>query len=137
MDRKSSSANGCDSSGSRTDRMSFKNIIVIFVCIVFSTSAWGTVFVEWNEATLPPPTLLGLKQIVVAWERDSAAALLATARKQGYSVFVETPLKQAASAAKTCAERACAGIFLSVLESENAEAEKSIASLQSAYPQLS
>jgi protein-tyrosine-phosphatase len=116
--------------------MSFKNIIVIFVCIVFSPYAWGTVFVEWSDATLPPPNSLGLKQIVVAWERDSAAALLATARKQGYSVFVETPLKQAASAAKACAEQNCAGVFLSVLESENAEAEKSIATLQSAYPQL-
>ena len=63
--------------------MSFKKLVVLSFCIVISPSAWGTVFVEWNEATLPPPTLLGLKQIVVAWERDSAAALLATARKQG------------------------------------------------------
>lgn len=117
--------------------MSFKNLIVLGLCLIFSPSAWGTVFVEWNGATLPPPNSLGANQIVVAWEHESAAALLTTARKQGYRVYVETPLKASASAAKACTAKSCAGIFLRVLESESADAEKAIASLRSAYPRLS
>jgi hypothetical protein len=88
--------------------------------------------VQWNDATLPPASSLGVKEIVVAWEDASSSALLATARKQGYRVYVKTPLKQATSAAKGCAEKRCAGIILKVPESENAEAEKSVASLRSA-----
>ena len=61
---------------------------------------------------------------------------VATARKQGYRVYVEMPLNQATPAAKRCAETSCAGIILNVLESESAEIEKSIASLRSAYPNL-
>jgi len=92
--------------------------------------------VQWNDATLPPASSLGVKEIVVAWEDASSSVLLATARKQGYRVYVKTPLKQATSAAKGCAEKRCAGIILKVPESENAEAEKSVASLRSAYPKL-
>jgi len=116
--------------------MSFRNMVVLCLCLIFSPSAWSTVFVQWNDATLPPASSLGVNEIVVAWESVAATALLATARKQGYRVYVETPLNQATSAAKGCAETNCAGIIMNVLESESAETEKSIASLRSAYPKL-
>ena len=121
---------------SRADRVSFRNAVVLSLCILFSPPAWGTVYVQWNETTIPPASSLGVKEIVVAWEDASSSALLATARKQGYRVYVKTPLKQATSAAKGCAEKRCAGIILKVPESENAESEKSVASLRSAYPKL-
>lgn len=91
---------------------------------------------RWDEATLPPASSLGVNEIVIAWERGASTALLTTARNQGYRVYVETPLNQATSAAKVCAEKSCQGIILTLLESEQAEAEKSIASLRSAYPKL-
>jgi len=122
--------------GSRTDGMSFRNMVVLCVCVLFSPSAWSTVLVQWNDATLPPASSLGLNEIVLAWGRGAPTALWATARKQGYRVYVETPLNQATPAAKRCAEKSCAGIILNVLESESAETEKSIASLRSAYPRL-
>jgi hypothetical protein len=122
--------------GFGTDRMSFRSTVVLCLCVLFSLSASSTVFVRWNEATLPPASSLGVNEIVLAWESGASAGLLATARKQGYRVYVETPLKQAGSAARGCVEKKCAGIILSVLESENAEAQKSIASLRSAYPKL-
>ena len=122
--------------GSRTDRMSFRNMVLLCLCVIFSTLAWSTVYVQWNEATLPPASALGVSQIVLAWKHGVPTALLATARKQGYRVYVETPVNQASSAAKACAEKSCAGIILAALESERAEAEKSIASLRSAYPKL-
>jgi hypothetical protein len=94
------------------------------------------VFVQWNDATLPPASSLGVNQIVLVWERGVPAALWANARKQGYRIYVEAALSQATSAAKDCAEKSCAGIILRVLEAESAETEKSIATLRSAYPKL-
>lgn len=116
--------------------MSVKNILVLWLGLICSPFAMGTVFVEWNDATLPPLSSLGVNQIVVAWERGSAVALLATARKQGYRAYVETPLKQAGNAAEACKQLHCAGVFVSVLESERAEAEKNVARLHTAYPKL-
>ena len=106
------------------------------LCVLFSPSAWSTVYVQWNEAALPPASSLGVNGIVLSWERGIPTALWATARKQGYRIYVETPVKQAASAARRCAEKKCAGIILNILESEKVEAEKSIASLRAAHPKL-
>ena len=121
---------------SRTDRMGFKKMVVLLFCVILSPSAWGTILVQWNEATLPPASSLGVNEIVVVWGSDTAPALLAAARKKGYRVYIETPLKQAASATRACAEKSCAGIILSVPQSESAEIDKSIASLHSTYPKL-
>jgi hypothetical protein len=116
--------------------MSFRNVFVLCVCVIFSSSAWSTVFVQWNQAAIPPASALGVKEIAIAWEGASSTALLAAARKQGYRAYVETPLNHATSAAKTCAEKKCTGIILTAPESESAETEKSIASLRAAYPKL-
>ena len=91
---------------------------------------------QWDHATLPPASSLGVNEIVLAWGPGAPTALLATARKQGYRVYVETPLDQATSAAKACAKKSCAGIILKVPESESAEIERSIASFRSDYPKL-
>ena len=115
--------------------MSLRNMVVLCLCVLFSSPAWSTVFVQWNDATLPPANSLGVNEIVVAWD-GAPNALLATARKQGYRVYLETPLNQATSAAKGCAAGNCAGIILNVPESDSLETEKSIASLRSAYPKL-
>ena len=112
-------------------------MVVLLSSVLLSSSAWGTVFVEWNNAALPPASSLGLNEIVVAWEHGSVAALLAAAHKQGYRAYIETPLKEAVSAANACAEKACAGILLNVPESEGTDAEKSIASLRAAHPKMS
>ena len=111
-------------------------MVVLLSCVISYSSAWGTVLVQWNAATLPPASSLGVNEIVVAWDAGTANALLAVARKQGYRVYVETPLNQASSAAKACAEKSCAGIILNVPDSENAETGKSIAGLHAAYPKL-
>jgi protein-tyrosine-phosphatase len=117
-------------------RNSFRNMVVLCLCVIFSPSAWSTVFVQWDHATIPPASALGVNEIVLAWEPGAPTALLATARKQGYRVYVETPLNRATLAAKACAKKSCAGIILKVLESETSETEKSIANLRSAYPKL-
>ena len=116
--------------------MNFRKMAVLCLCVIFSPPAWCTVFVQWNDATLPPASSLGVNEIVLVWDHGVSTALLVTARQQGYRVYVETPLKQTTSAAKACAEKSCAGIILNVLDSERGETEKSIASLRLAYPKL-
>lgn len=116
--------------------MGIKKISVLCFCLIFSSSAWSTVFVQWNEGTLPPASSLGVSEIVIAWDRGASNELLVNARRQGYRVYVETLMSQAIAAGKACSESRCTGIILNVLESKTAETEKSIASLHSAYPKL-
>lgn len=111
-----------------------KIIVVLCLCIIIlSPSAWSTVFVQWNDTALPPASSLGINDIVLSWESGLPTGLAATARKQGYRVYVEAPLNQAAAAAKACVTEGCAGIILNSSGSESANPE-SVASLRSAYP---
>jgi protein-tyrosine-phosphatase len=61
---------------------------------------------------------------------------LASARKQGYRVYLEAPLKDGDAAARACMKAACAGVVLNVPESQDAEAVKSVSNLRSTYPKL-
>jgi SAM-dependent methyltransferase len=60
---------------------------------------------------------------------------LKAAHKQGYRVYVEVSLQQAAVAAETGAS-GLEGIILTVRQSERAELEKSLPKLQAAHPKL-
>jgi protein-tyrosine-phosphatase len=119
--------------GSRKGRMNFSKMILC-VCITFSSSAWGTVLVKWSEPAPPPASSLGVNDIVYA--SNIPPAVLESARKQGYRVYVETPLKESKAASEQCAKAGCAGIILSVSESERADVDQSVNSLRSAYPKL-
>lgn len=91
---------------------------------------------EWSSSTIPSASALGVTAIVVDWRDGNSAAFSVTARKQGYRVYLETPLEQTPDAAKACARTRCAGIILNVSENETRETEKTLASLKSAYPKL-
>jgi hypothetical protein len=58
------------------------------------------------------------------------------ARKQGYRVYLEASLTQAAAAAKECANTGCTGIILDLPESDRAKAQIIVKGLRSAYPKL-
>jgi hypothetical protein len=105
-------------------------LVLIFI---FPLSAWSSVFIQWNKPMLPPANSLGMSDIVINFQDGGSASLLATAPKQGYRVYIETPAERATAAAKACAKAACAGILVSL---PDAEAEKSLASLRSDYPRL-
>ena len=114
--------------------MTFRKIAMLCLCVIFSRCAWSTVFVRWTSTTIPPASSLGIDDIVLAW--NVPPSQLVTVRKQGYRVFLETPVKQAQDAANACAKAKCDGILLKAAESEGAETGRSFASLRSAYPQL-
>jgi protein-tyrosine-phosphatase len=114
--------------------MSVRNSILVWFFAFVATSAWSNVFVHWTGSALPPATELGVKDLVLSWNNGVLPQVKA-ARSQGYRVYAEVSLEQAAAAAKTRAS-GLAGIILTVPHSEEAEVEKSIPNLRSAYPKL-
>ena len=55
------------------------------------------VYVRWTEGKLPAAEVLGVNEIVIPWS-ESASALLAEAKKQGYQTYVEVGAAQIADA---------------------------------------
>ena len=119
---------------SRTPHIAFGQTIVLL--LILSPSAWSSVFIRWSNADLPSASLLGVSDIVLTW-KDGIAPLVTTARKEGYRVYVEIPIEQAKVVAEEAANGGCEGIILDASGSENTKAENDVATLRSAYPNLS
>lgn len=107
---------------------------VAFV-LVLSSCAWARVFVGWSSSQLPPPSALGLSDVVFSW-KTGIAPWIASARKQGYRVYIQAPAEQAKAAAEEGKKSGCVGIIVNVPEPENEQLASSIADLRSAYPKL-
>jgi len=80
--------------------MSIRNRILAAAFVLVCSSAWCNVFVHWTSSTVPPVAELGMNNLVLSWNEDISAQVKA-ARKQGYQVYVEVPLDQAAGVAET------------------------------------
>ena len=116
--------------------MNVSRMVVLSLCFIVAPSSWGTVYLQWSNPAIPPASSLGVSDIVVLWDGAAPGALLASARKQGYRVYLEAPLKDSEAAAKACAKAACTGIVLNIPESQDAEAVKSLSRLRSTYQEL-
>src|ERR1700704_4191186 len=114
--------------------MSIRDTILVWVFVLVSTSAWSNVFVHWTRSAFPPAKELGLNDLVLSWN-DRFSPQVKAARRQGYRVYVEVSLHQAAAAAETAASGS-EGIILTVRQSERAELEKSLPKLRAAHPKL-
>jgi hypothetical protein len=114
--------------------MSFRRAIFVLAFALSSTSAWSDVLVHWTTSTLPPAKELGLNTVVLSWN-DSFSSQANAAQRQGYRVYAEVSLNQAATAAETDVPD-LEGIILSVRQSERAEVERSLPKLRSAHPKL-
>jgi hypothetical protein len=108
---------------------------LIFVLFVLSPFAWGTVYVRWSNPELPAASSLGVTHIVFAW-KEGISPVVATARKQGYRVYIETPVAQAKAAADEGVKAGWTGVILEVPESESVESTKLVAELRTSYPKL-
>ena len=117
--------------------MNFARTVVSFCLFLsLSSSAWSGVFVQWSNPALPPASSLGIADIVFSWKAGPPSSLVATARRQGYRVYMQVPLPQAAAAAKAAAIDGWTGIILDGPESESTEFQNSLSNLRSAYPKL-
>src|SRR5258706_12105664 len=114
--------------------MKIGDMILVWVFVLVSTPAWSDVFVHWTSPALPPAKELGLNDLVLSWN-GSFSQRLKAARRQGYRVYVEVPLHEAAAAARAGAT-GLEGVVLTARQSEAAELEKSLPELRSAYSKL-
>jgi hypothetical protein len=103
--------------------------------LVFSLSGWSKVFVHWSTPELPPANSLGVSDIVFSW-KEGISPVLAAARKQGYRVYVEVPIRQAGAAAEEAAKTGCAGVILDVSASESTSSDNNVRNLRSTYAHL-
>jgi hypothetical protein len=110
-------------------------IIPIFLLLALSQLAWCTVYVHWSDSQLPVASSLGVSNIVFRW-KEGISPVAATARKQGYKVYVETPILQAKPAADEGVKAGWAGVILDIPESESMESEQRAAELRITYPKL-
>lgn len=107
----------------------------LLLILVFTAFAWSNVFVHWSIPELPPASSLDVSNVVFSWKEGISPAL-AAARKQGYRVYVEVPIREAGVAAQQAANAGCSGIILDASESEAATFESDIRKLRSVYSHL-
>ena len=110
-------------------------LIRIFLLLALSQPAWSTVYVHWSDPQLPAVSALGVSDLVITWN-EGISSLVTTARKQGYSVYVQTPIPQAKAAAAEGSKAGWAGVILEIPESKSGESENQVAELRAAYPKL-
>jgi protein-tyrosine-phosphatase len=110
---------------------------VMRVLLLLSLSIPGSseVLLHWSSATVPPANALGIRDLVISWN-DSSGAMVKEARKQGYSVYVETQLQDAAGVAEKVRNVGAEGIILNAASAQRAELESALPRLKSASPKL-
>ncbi len=118
------------------NRMDSAKAVSLCLFLLFSSCAWSTVFVQWTNPAFPPASSLGMSDLVFSWKAGPTWSLLASARKQGYRVYIQVPLPQAAVAAKAATNHGYTGIILDGPDSESTDFQNSLANLRSAYPKL-
>jgi hypothetical protein len=110
-------------------------VMLVFLLLWLSIPGSSEVLLHWSSAMLPPANALGIRDLVISWN-DSSWAMLKEARKQGYSVYVETQLQDAAAVAKRIRNVGVEGIILNGPQAQRAGLESALPRLKSAYPKL-
>jgi len=110
--------------------------IVFCLFLLGLPSAWGRVFLQWNGSPVPPPSSLGLNDLVFPWKPRNPASVVATARKQGYRVYLEAPLQQAKAATEEAVKTGWTGVLVDVPGPSSRESQAAVTALRSAYPEL-
>jgi hypothetical protein len=120
----------------RALRTHHRNLVAFSLFLIIPSPLWCRVFLGWSNAPLPPVSSLGVSDVVFSWNSRVPASLMASARKQGYRVYVEAPLAQVAAAAEQGAKSGWTGIIINVSESQRTRTQAAVSHLRSAYPKL-
>jgi hypothetical protein len=112
--------------------MIVRRISTFLLCLILTTHAWGKVLLRWTNPAVPASKSVGINELVIPWTPDSAA-LIETARKQGYWVWVQaTPeqIPEIAGAVKTD------GIIVDLPAAQQPQADAILQKLRSTYSKL-
>jgi len=114
--------------------MIWRRMVLCFF-VMFSTAARSSVFIRWTQPDLPPARDLGISDLVVSLDRGTSS-FVKTAHGQGYRVYAEVRLQQAATAAESAEGKGLAGLVLDVADSDRAAGESALQRLRSAHPKV-
>ncbi len=114
--------------------MIWRRMVLCFF-VMFSTAGWSSVFLRWTQPDLPPAGELGISDLVVSWDGQNSS-LLKAARKQGYRVYAEVTLEDAATIAERAEAHGLAGLVLDVADSDREAGDSVLQRLRSAHPHL-
>jgi len=114
--------------------MIWRRMVLCFF-VMFSTAARSSVLIRWTQPDLPPARDLGISDLVVSLDRGTSS-FVKTAHGQGYRVYAEVTLQQAATAAESAEGKGLAGLVLDVADSDRAACESALQRLRSAHPKV-
>jgi len=109
--------------------------IIFFICVLYAAPGWARVFLEWTQNVVPPSKTLGINELVIPWE-PKRLAFIQSARAQGYHVYIECNLEEAASLASSAARYGAAGIIVNPGDAQLQSAERAMRKLRAIHPQI-
>lgn len=113
-----------------------KLMLVAIAAVIVAPAVMGKVYVRWTGNELPPAKVLGVNEVVIPWS-DAAQGLVAAAKKQGYSVYLEATLAQLPAVAAAGANSGAAGIVLkATTAAEESQLAESARGMRAKYPKL-
>jgi hypothetical protein len=111
-------------------------VLLAVVAVVAAPTVMGKVYVRWSGKELPPAKVLGVSDVVIPWS-DAAQSLIAAAKKQGYSVYLEATLAQVPAVAAAGANSGAAGVVLKATTvAEESQLAESARGMRAQYPKL-
>lgn len=110
--------------------------IVFLLCVLFPGHGWAGVFLHWTQSVVPDRKSLGIDELVIPGEA-SRSSVIQAAVAQGYRVYLECALEQAADAASAAARYKAAGIVVDPGDAQMSSAANTVRKLRVAYPAIS
>ena len=112
-----------------------KAILLLLVAGFGAQLCAAKVYLRWTEGALPPAKVLGVNEIVIPWN-ETASALLAETKKQGYEAYVEVGAAQIADAVNAAVRANAAGVILRGEAAEERALAEKAKEVRKAHPKL-
>lgn len=113
-----------------------KLMLLAIAAVIVAPAVMGKVYVRWTGNELPPVKVLGVSDVVIPWS-DAAQSLVAAAKKQGYSVYLEATLAQLGAVAAAGANSGAAGVVLkATTAAEESQLGESARGMRAKYAKL-
>jgi hypothetical protein len=113
----------------------FTNTLVC-TCVLLASVSWGSVLVRWSDVSVPPPTALGVRDIVIVWS-DNASAVIRQAKQAGFGVYTQIGVQDAISVAQQASKEPIAGIIVDPANAVQSGLDGIVNELRARYPKLS
>jgi len=109
--------------------------LIPLVFILLPNIAAARVFVRWTRNVVPPAKALGISELVIPWAPERIT-LVRSAATQGYRVYVESTLQQAANIANVVEKYGVTGIIVKPEDDPLASVDRAVQHLRTVHPKL-